>query len=398
MTEVNAKGAAPSMARRARAASPDAARVRMLLPVMLDPSSPTDIDGLAKRAGVSREAVALLASSEVFDLHVESFLPPRLWGYDLSRSHAGAPPWGRFFGHLDIPRALSGGLRGAMWSIATNITAPRGSRSARLQRNVERLRATLERDPHVAVVTNASALASARAEGRHAALITVQGGNAFESRGENGQITCEFADPSGTITRVTLVHLSNSSLGGTSSPLRVGAPSGLTEEGRAMVRALDRERVFVDLAHVSEPGFWEAMEVHDPSLPAIVTHTGMRAVHDMWRNIDDRQAKAIADTGGVVGVIFHAEFLGPRFGPNAARSGRRVIAHLEAVIRAAGEDAAAIGSDYDGFIVPPADLRDGELAYARLVQWMLEARWSEERIRKVLGQNFLRSFARLRPG
>lgn len=355
-----------------------------------------DVDALAAKAGVSREATSLLASAEVVDLHLETFIPPRLWGYDLHASQAGRFPWGRFFGHLDLPRVHAGGLTTAMWSIATNILQPRARRAAVLQANVTALIASLERDPHVQIVRNATELARARADGRHAALISVQGGNAFEFRSERGGIECELVDPSGAITRVTVVHLSSSSLGGTSSPLRVGGPTGLSEMGRAMVRALDRERVFVDLAHVSEPGFWDAMDAHDRALPAIVTHTGMKSVHDLWRNIDDRQARAIADTGGVIGVIFQASFLGPSWGSARVRDGRAVIAHLEAVIRAGGEEAAAIGSDYDGFILPTADLRDGELAYARLVQYMLEARWSETRIRNVLGLNFLRSFARLR--
>ncbi len=364
----------------------------------MNPRSRVDPEALSARAGVSREATELLASAEVVDLHLETFIPPRLWGYDLHRSHAGLPPWGRFFGHLDLPRVHAGGLTTAMWSIATNILRPRGSRARVLQENVAALVATLERDPAVRVVTDAAQLDRARREGHHAALITVQGGNAFELRTDSGTIECDLVDPSRKITRVTIVHLSSSSLGGTSSPLRAGGPTGLSEMGRAMVRALDRERVFVDLAHVSEPGFWDAMEAHDASLPAIVTHTGMKSVHDMWRNIDDRQARAIADTGGVIGVIFHASFLGPSWGSRAVRDGRAVIAHLEAVIRAGGEEAASIGSDYDGFIVPTADLRDGELAYARLVQYMLEARWTETRIRNVLGLNFVRSFARLRPG
>lgn len=359
--------------------------------MILDPAS------LAARAGVSNEAVELLRTSEVVDLHLESFIPPRLWGYDLHRSHAGSFPWGFFFGHLDLPRVHAGGLTAAMWSIATNILQPRARRAEVLQANVRALCATLARDPAVAIVTDASGFRAARQAGKHAALVSVQGGNAFEARSDGGRIACEHVDPSGTITRVTVVHLSSSSLGGTSSPLRVAGPTGLSEMGREMVRALDRARVFVDLAHVSERGFWDAMEVHDRALPAIVTHTGMRAVHDMWRNLDDRQARAIADTGGVIGVIFEAGFLGPRLGPRRARDGRAVIAHLEAVIRAAGEGAAALGSDYDGFIVPPEELRDGELAYARLVQHMLDARWREERIRNVLGLNFLRSFERLRP-
>lgn len=355
-------------------------------------------EALAARAGVSREAAALLAECEVIDLHLESFIPPRLWGYDLHRSHAGLPPWGRLFGHLDLPRVHAGGLTGAMWSIATNLLRPRSVRARVLAQNVVALTEALTRDPRVAIVTDAKAFTAARAQGRHAALIAVQGGNAFEARADAGGVECEFVDPSGAITRVTVVHLSTSSLGGTSSPLRLGAPSGLSDMGRAMVRALDRARVFVDLAHVSQPGFWDAMEAHDRALPAIVTHTGMRAVHDHWRNLDDAQARAIAETGGVIGVMFHAAFLGPAWGPRAARDASAVIAHLEAVIHAAGEDAAALGSDYDGFILPPPDLRDGGLAYVRLVQAMLTAGWREDRIRRVLGQNFLRSFAQLRPG
>jgi membrane dipeptidase len=353
---------------------------------MVSPPTPSrvDVEALSALAGVSREAVQLLASSEVVDLHLETFIPSRLWGYDLHRSHRGRAPWGRFFGHLDLPRVHAGGLTAAMWSLATNVARPRGQRAATLQENVRDLAATLERDPAVAIVRDARELQEARAASRHAALVSVQGGNAFEGG---------FADPSGLVTRVTLVHLSNSTLGHTSSPLSLGRRGGLTPAGRDMVAALDASRVFLDLAHASEQTFWDALDAHDRTLPAIVTHTCMRSVHDMWRNIDDRQARAVADTGGVVGVMFHGAFLGP-----GARDGRAVIRHLEAVVRAAGEDAAALGSDYDGFILPPPDLRDGEVAYARLVQYMLEARWPEARIRNVLGASFLRAFERLRPG
>ena len=76
---------------------------------------------LAKRAGVSLEAVQLLYASEVVDLHIESYIPPRLWGYDLAQKHEPPPLGGHFFGHLDFPRAIEGGLTGGMWSISTNI-------------------------------------------------------------------------------------------------------------------------------------------------------------------------------------------------------------------------------------------------------------------------------------
>jgi membrane dipeptidase len=73
-----------------------------------------------------------------------------------------------------------------------------------------------------------------------------------------------------------------------------------------------------------------------------------------------------------------------------------LVEHLEHIVTVAGEDVPAIGSDYDGMIVPPPDV-PGADSYPKLVQHMLDRGWKEERIRKVLGANFLRSLGRLRP-
>ncbi len=340
---------------------------------------------VAREVGVSRDAIELAWSSEIVDLHVESFIPARLYHYDLLAQHSYRfPLLGRFFGHLDVPRALGGGLTGAMWSISTNITRRSAKRTDVFAENVGALKTTLEKSPDIAVVRTHSDFVAARKNGKHAALLAVQGGNAFESRA--------FENPGGLITRVTVVHLSNSIFGTTSSPARRGADTGLTERGREFVRWLDSERIFVDLAHASPRAFWDAVEAHDRTKPLIVTHTGIADVHPMWRNIDGKQVRAVADTGGVVAVIFHAAFLGP-----SVRDGRAVIDHLEAAIAAGGEDCVALGSDYDGFIIPPADLRDGGTGFYKLTQYMLERGWTDTRIRKVLGANFVRSFAQLRP-
>lgn len=343
---------------------------------------------LAREIGVPKEAVELAWSAEIVDLHVESFIPARLYRYDLQRRHSHLFPLGGFlFGHLDFPRALGGGLTGAMWSIATNITRSAAARSDVLAANVRDLRQTLEACPDIGVARTHADWARLRAEGKHAALVVVQGGNAFESPVRRGGA---FENPEGLVTRVTVVHLSSSVLGATSSPARGRSDAGLSDLGRDFVRWLDAERIFVDLAHASPQAFWDAVEVHDRARPLIVTHTGISEVRPIWRNIDARQVKAVADSGGVVGIIFHRGFLGPG-------DGRRVVDHVEAAIAAGGEDCAALGSDYDGFIVPPADLRDGGVGFYRLVAYMLERRWSETRIRKVLGENFVQSFARLRP-
>lgn len=346
---------------------------------------PRDAAEVAQAAGVPREAVELTWDCDVIDLHLESFIPSRLWGYDLlkrNRSFLG----GWLFGHLDIPRAIEAGLTGAMWSIATNVARGAAERAEVLERNARDLRETFERSGQVEVVCNVREYDAARRAGKHAALVCVQGGNALEGAEERvGTIG------GGVITRVTVVHLSNSIYGDSSTPLRVRGDRGLTDEGKAFIERLNDARIFVDLAHVSHQGFWDAVEVHDRTQPLIDTHTGASSVHSMWRNIDDRQIRAIANTGGVVGVIFQTTFLG-----QGVRDGRAVLDHLEAIIRAGGEEAAAIGSDYDGAIVPPPDLRDGATAYYRLVAYMLERKWSETRIRAVLGKNFLRSWGSLR--
>lgn len=349
-------------------------------------SSERDAGEVARTAGVPREAVELAWGCDVVDLHLESFIPPRLWGYDLLRRNR-SPLGGWFFGHLDVPRAIEGGLTGAMWSIATNVARGARGRADIFERNARALRETLERSGRVEIARSVAEYRAARARGKHAALISVQGGNALEGAEDR---LATIAD--GALTRVTVVHLSSSIYGDTSSPLRMRGDRGLTDAGRELVRRLNEARIFVDLAHVSPQGFWDAVEVHDRSQPLIDTHTGASAAHPTWRNVDDRQIRAIADTGGVVGVIFHRAFLG-----SSVHDGRAVLDHLEAVIRAGGEEAAALGSDYDGMIIPPPDLRDGATAYYRLVGYMLERHWSEARIRRVLGENFLRSWAALRP-
>ena len=74
----------------------------------------------ARSLGCSVDAVRLVRACDVIDLHVDTFIPPRLWGYDPLVRHRGGPLGRFFFGHLDVPRMYDGGLGGAMWSITTN--------------------------------------------------------------------------------------------------------------------------------------------------------------------------------------------------------------------------------------------------------------------------------------
>lgn len=334
---------------------------------------------------VSDHARALVRASEVIDLHVDTFIWTRMFGYDLRKRHGAGPFGGCFMSQVDLPRALEAGMTGAMWSITTNPWRSASGRARTLAANVAELRRVLEQSGVASVVNSAAEYRAARAAGKHAALLAVQGGNACDAD--------ETVLESGSLTRVTLVHMTNSQVGATSSPFRLGPDTGLGRLGARLLERLNATRTFVDLAHISRRGFFEAVALHDQTQPLIVTHTGVSGVHPSWRNLDDDQIKCIADTGGVVGVVFHGEYLSGQFfgGPMAA-----VAAHLAHIVKVAGEDVAALGSDWDGMIIPPRGLRSCEQLPA-LVQVLLEAGLSERCVRKLLGENFLSAFARLRP-
>lgn len=349
----------------------------------------TDAPALAARLGCSVEAVALARDADVIDLHVDTFIWTRTLGYDVLARHGGGPFGRRFGGHVDVPRMADGGVDGGMWSITTNPFRSASRRWDVFVENLAALRALIAGSKGALVeVHGVSEYRAARARGAHACFLAIQGLHAVEAAPEGvGSI------PDDCVVRATLVHLTSSVYGGTSSPLGLAWDRGLTDAGRDAVRAMNARRVLVDLAHIAESAFWDAVAVHDKTQPLVDTHTGVSGVTPHWRNLTDAQLKAIADTGGVVGIIFAEEFLKRAGGPSDAGM---IVEHVAHVIDVAGEDVPALGSDYDGMITPPPDV-PGVDAYPKLVQHMLGRGWREERIRKVLGGNFLRALAMLRP-
>jgi membrane dipeptidase len=343
-----------------------------------------DVATAASALGVSEEAVELFRSCDSVDLHIDSFIWHRAFGYDLNRAHRGGLIGRSFFGHADFPTVLDSGLGGATWVITTNpFRTSRGRRQA-FERNLQCLRELLHAAPGIEHVRTAQEFRAARAIGAHAAFIGIQGGNALD---ESIEALDALADRS--ILRVTLIHLTPSRLGTSSAP-GSSRTVGLTDFGRAYVERLNELRVGIDLAHISRKGFFDALAVHDKTQPLFVTHTGLAGIYEHWRNIDDEQLRAVADTGGTVGVMLHAPFLGKRH-----VTVRTVVDHLAHIVDTVGEDYASIGSDYDGAITPPKDLA-GIWTLPRLVQEMLHRGWSPERIQKIVGANALRAIETLR--
>lgn len=347
-----------------------------------------DPSAWARELGISREAVELYLASDVIDLHVDSFIWSRLFGYDLCRRHGRGLLGARVYSQVDLPRAREACLTGATWAITTNPLRRTSVRPEVLTANLRRLRAILESVPdEVQIARSAAEYRKARESRKHAAFVGIQGGNALDR-----DLDALDLIPDGLVLRITLVHLSSSRLGATSAPGISRRDRGLSPFGLDFVRRLNEKRILVDLAHIHRRGFFDAVRVHDPSQPLIVTHTGVSGVHPHWRNLDDEQLRAIARTGGTIGVIYHSAFLG-----DSCWGGRSeaVVRHLAHIVDAVGEDHASLGSDWDGAILPPRDIPT-PLELPRLVEGMLKRGWTPERISKILGGNFLRAVAAIR--
>ncbi len=331
------------------------------------------------RLDVSADALALHEDADVIDLHVDSFIWRRIFGYDLRRRHA-AFTRGVMMSQFDLPRARDAAINGATFVITTNPLGDARDRESKFFENVSELTALLESpEAKARIVRTAAEYRAARAAGAFGAFLGVQGGNALAYSLD----AIDRVAP-GSILRVTILHLTSSRLGATSSPL--GRNLGLTGYGKDYVRRLNAHKILVDLAHISRAGFWDALDAHDKTLPCVVTHTGVCGVFPHWRNLDDQQLRAVAASGGTVGIMYHSEYLGD---PLFRGRFETIARHIEHVIDIAGEDHVSLGSDWDGSIVTPRDMQTC-LELPRLTQAMLDRKWSEARIRKVLGLNFLR--------
>ncbi len=343
----------------------------------------SDPAGWARELGISREAVELYLSCQSIDLHMDSFIWKRILGYDLRKRHGDGPTGARFLSMVDFPRVREAQLSGAIWVITTNPLRSAEARPAVFVENVRRLQGIFESvAEEFQVVRNVREYKAAVAAGKHAAFLGIQGGNALDR-----DLNALDLIPDDLIVRITIVHLSSSRIGVTSSPA-AGARrgEGLSSFGKDFVRRLDEKRILVDLAHINREGFFDAIAVHDRSLPLIVTHTGVTGVTPHWRNLDDEQLRAIADSGGTIGVMYQSSFLGE---PALGGRSEAVVRHLEHIVDTVGEDHASLGSDWDGAICPPRDLKS-PLDLPRLVEHMLRRNWSAERIQKIFATNYLR--------
>jgi membrane dipeptidase len=342
----------------------------------------------AQELGVSREAVDVYLASDVIDLHLDTFIWQRIFGWSMGGPNGRGILGARLFKQVDFARIREARVTGATWVITTNPLRNAEDRARAFVENIANLRATLEAHAdEMALVRNTAEYHAARAQGRHGAFIGIQGGNALD-RDEDALDLI----PDDVVVRITLVHLTGARIGASSAPLGGLFGEGLSDFGKGYVRRMNEKNILVDLAHISKKGFWDAVAVHDKSKPIVVTHTGVEGVNPHWRNIDDDQLRAIAGSGGTVGIMYHQPYIAPSF---RERGVAAVAAHIAHAVKVIGDEHVSLGSDWDGFILPPRDMPTcSELPV--LVEHLLKRGLRPESVQKVLGQNFLRVVAALR--
>ena len=156
---------------------------------------------------------------------------------------------------------------------------------------------------------------------------------------------------------------------------------GLSEQGRAFVKTMGELGMLVDVSHLSDPGFWDVMEVTDR--PVVATHSNARAIFPHPRNLTDAQFTAIINTNGVAGLNMYAGFLGedPDFDT--------VVSHLEHFLALGGENNVSMGGDWDGITQMPRGM-SGIQDMEKLYEHLLRRNYSESLLEKVFYSNLMR--------
>ncbi len=344
---------------------------------------------LAGRGPVPEEVLAFHRECLVLDLHIDTLLWMRLLRYDVGKPHRNRLPAAPFFWHLDLPRADEGGLDASVLGLVINplrarrelmlplrllSLAERSRGMAQTLAMLDLLAEAERRHPRLAFARSGSDIRRATREGRFAALACLEGSHGIDGELENARRAHERG-----LRMLGLVHFQATEVG---YPMTVGAfdGRGLTAFGFELLGELERLGVVVDLAHLNAAGVADALSVL--RRPFVVSHTACHALHRHRRNLRDAQIRRVAEAGGVVAIAVSRHFLG-RPGIDG------FLDHIEHALSVGGADAVAIGSDFDGGIVPVRGMQDVR-AYPRVTHGLLARGHTPETVRKVLGENALR--------
>lgn len=320
--------------------------------------------------------------------------------------------------HVDIPRLFEGGMRNPYFAIYVP-TYYAGSEAIRKTLQLrDAMQRVLDTYPSkIELALNASDVVRIQKAGKIAAVLTIESGHAIADDLSVLRMYHRLG-----VRSMTLSHFRNNNWADSSTDKP--RHNGLTDFGKEVVREMNRLGMIVDISHVSDKAFYDAMAV--TTKPVIASHSSCRAISDLPRNMTDDMIRAVAKNGGVVGINFGGGFLHPKdaeryrnrintsagLEPNlkgadldefarkefiagylkmepTASSLDDVVKHVDHIVKIAGIDHVGIGSDYDGIGSVPKGLEDISKMPA-LTAALLKKGYTESDILKILGGNHLR--------
>jgi membrane dipeptidase len=345
-------------------------------------------------------------SSIVMDTHID--VTPKLQtDWKFTDEHA--------TGHIDLPRMRKGGLNALFFSIYMpgTVTGPRA-----VSDSLERIAAVhqLARDlpDQVSLCTTADQVEQAHREGKIAGLMGMEGGHMINNSLPILRMYAQLG-----VRYLTLTHSLNTDWADSSG--EGPKHNGLTDFGRQVVRELNRLGVMVDVSHVSDKTFWDALAVSQA--PLIASHSSCRAISGHARNMTDEMIRAMAAKGGVIQINYLDSYLDQALfeysrkaqplmremmqkypgrenlakwreevakvhGPAPKASWEKIVEHIDHAVKLAGVDHVGLGSDFDGGSMPVG--MEDVTHLPKITEALLRRGYAEGDIRKILGGNTLR--------
>jgi len=394
-------------------------RLAIRLPVLLAALVlPVLVTGQASSPGVdvSPRARQLHMNAIVVDTHADT---PQRMLYDKTFDIGARHP----DGSIDAPRMKEGGLDAEFFSIWVPSTLTGPPAITRALDLIDAVRQTVRTHPNdLVLATTAADTRRAAAGHKIAALIGMEGGHMID---DDLGVLRGYAALG--VRYLTLTHFLNNDWADSSTDKP--AHNGLTAFGKDVVRELNRLGVMVDISHVADKTFYDALEV--TSAPVIASHSSCRAISSHPRNTTDDMLRALAKNGGVVMINDETSFLSQEYldasralsghvvgqldrlekqcgGDEACatltmnranrelmESGKlprvtweKIVEHIDHAMKVAGVEHVGLGSDFDGATMP-IGMEDAS-KLPRLTEALLKKGYSEADIEKILGGNILR--------
>ena len=340
----------------------------------------------ARAARIHKEAI-------VVDTHIDTTQMLGREGWDFMARHE--PGRGDGSSHVDLPRAKEGGLDAAFFSIymAGTVTGPEAvKRSLVLIDHVRRL---AEQHPNeIVLATTAADVRTAHKAGKFAALMGMEGGHMID---DNLSVLRDYQRLG--VRYLTLSHSVNTNWSDSSGDKPVH--NGLTEFGKDVVRELNRLGMLVDISHVADKTFWDALEVS--KAPLVASHSSLRSISGHPRNMTDDMITALGGKGGVIMINYSTSFLsnelyeaGLKNVPQAERprvSWEKIVEHIDHAVKLVGATHVGLGSDFDGTTVP--DGMEDVSKLPKITAALLAKGYSEQDVKNILGENILRLLERV---